>query len=399
MEKKFNILVIAPTPFFADRGCHIRILEEIRALQKLGNKITLYTYGLGRDIAGVNIKRSINFPWYKKLSAGPSWHMFYIDPILGIKCMKGILKEKPDIIHAHLHEGAIIAYFAKIFRPKTPIIFDYQGSLTQELTDHKFIKKNGILNKFMYFIENRINRMSDVIVTTSNNSTKQLISNFKIDNKKVFTITDGVDSDEISPGESKLNIREKFGISKSKKIIMYVGVLSKYQGIDLLLEAIQILKNKKEKEKIHFLIGGFPEKSYIEMSKRLQISDMVTFTGRVAYNELPDYLRAADIAITPKISQTEANMKLFAYMAAGIPTICFDNPVNIEILGELGVYAKLGDKDSLVEVILDLVSNSEKIKELGKKSREVAVKNYSWESVARKFIEIYKKAGAIPSCH
>ncbi|GAH30553.1 unnamed protein product [marine sediment metagenome] len=50
MEKKFNILVIAPTPFFADRGCHIRILEEIRALQKLGNKVTLYTYGLGRDM-------------------------------------------------------------------------------------------------------------------------------------------------------------------------------------------------------------------------------------------------------------------------------------------------------------------------------------------------------------
>ncbi|GAH25479.1 unnamed protein product, partial [marine sediment metagenome] len=70
---------------------------------------------------------------------------------------------------------------------------------------------------------------------------------------------------------------------------------------------------------------------------------------------------------------------------------------NREILGDLGVYAKLGDKDSLVEVILDLVSNPEKIKELGKKSREVAVKTYSWESVARKFIEVYEKAGAIPS--
>ena len=397
MEKKFNILMIAPTPFFADRGCHVRILEEAKALQKLGNKVTIYTYGLGRDISGIDIRRSIKFPWYNKLSAGPSWHMFYIDPILGIKCIFGILKEKPDVIHAHLHEGATIAYFAKILRPKTPIIFDYQGSLTQELIDHKFIKKEGILERFMHFLEDRINRMANLIITSSTNSTKQLISNFKIDNKKVFTITDGVNSDEIYPGEDKLNIREKFEIPESKKIIIYVGVLNKYQGIDLLLETISILKEKEVSEKIHFLIVGFPEKSYIEMSEKLQISNLITFTGKIDYDKVPDYLRAADIAITPKISQTEANLKVFSYMAAGIPTVCFDNSVNREILRDLGVYAKLGEKESLVEVIVNLVNKPEKIEKLGKKSREAAIRKYSWKSVAEKLVEVYKKAGAIPS--
>jgi len=397
MDKKFNILMIAPTPFFADRGCHVRILEEIRALQKLGNKVNLFTYGLGRDISGINIKRSINFPWYKKLSAGPSWHMFYIDPILGIKCIFGILKEKPDIIHAHLHEGTIIAYFSKIFRPKTPIIFDYQGSLTRELIDHKFIKKSSIFERFMHFIEDKINKMPNVIVTSSSNSTNQIINNFNIGNERVFTITDGVNSDEISPGEDRLNIREKYRISKAKKIIIYVGVLNKYQGIDLLLETISILKERKETQKIHFLIVGFPEKSYIKMSKKLQILNMITLTGKVAYDKISDYLRAADIAITPKISTTEANLKVFSYMAAGIPTICFDNSVNREILSEIGVYAKLGEKESLAEVIVNLVNKPEKIEELGKKSREIAIREYSWKSVAKKLVEVYKKAGAIPN--
>ena len=397
MEKKFNILMIAPTPFFADRGCHVRILEEAKALKKLGNQVTIYTYGLGRNIPGIDIRRSIKFPWYNKLSAGPSWHMFYIDPILGIKCIFGILKEKPDVIHAHLHEGATIAYFAKILRPKTPIIFDYQGSLTKELIDHKFIKKEGILERFMHFLEDRINRMANLIITSSTNSTKQLISNFKIDKKKVFTITDGADSDEIYPGEDKLNIRERFKINKSKKIIIYVGVLNKYQGIDLLLETISILKENEVGEKIHFLIVGFPEKSYVEMAEKLQISDLITFTGKIDYDKVADYLRAADIAITPKISQTEANLKVFSYMAAGIPTICFDNPVNREMLGDLGVYAKISNKQSLTKVILDLVNNPERIAELGEKSRELVVKEYSWESTANKFVEIYKKAGAIPS--
>ncbi|MFH1584160.1 MAG: glycosyltransferase family 4 protein, partial [Actinomycetota bacterium] len=369
MDKKFNILMIAPTPFFADRGCHVRILEEIKALQKLGNKVTLFTYGLGRDIPGISIKRSINFPWYKKLSAGPSWHMLYIDPILGIKCMIGILKKKPDIIHSHLHEGTIIAYFARVFRPKIPIIFDFQGSLTSELIDHKFIKESGFFYKFMYFTESKINKMPDIIVTSSSNSTKQLISDFNINDKKVYTIMDGVNSDEITPGEDRLKIREKFEIPKFKRIIIYVGVLNKYQGIDLLLETISILKERKEAEKIHFLIVGFPEKDYIEMSKKMEISNMITFTGKVTYSKVPNYLRAADIAITPKISQTEANLKVFSYMAVGIPTICFDNPVNREILGKLGVYAELGDKDSLANTIMNLVNIPGKIKELGEKSR------------------------------
>ena len=50
-----KILVIAPTPFFADRGCHIRIYEEARALIKKGHKIDIYTYHNGRDIKGLNI--------------------------------------------------------------------------------------------------------------------------------------------------------------------------------------------------------------------------------------------------------------------------------------------------------------------------------------------------------
>jgi glycosyltransferase involved in cell wall biosynthesis len=124
---------------------------------------------------------------------------------------------------------------------------------------------------------------------------------------------------------------------------------------------------------------------------------LITFTGKIDYDKVPYYLRAADIAITPKISQTEANLKVFSYMAAGIPTICFDNPVNREMLGDLGVYAKIGNKQSLAKVILDLLNNEERIAELGEKSRERVVKEYSWENVANKFIKIYKKAGAIPN--
>ncbi len=74
--------MIAPTPYFADRGCHVRIYEEARALTKLGHEVCIVTYHLGRDMPGVRVVRTPHIPWYGKLEAGPSWHKPYLDILL-----------------------------------------------------------------------------------------------------------------------------------------------------------------------------------------------------------------------------------------------------------------------------------------------------------------------------
>ena len=74
-----RVLMIAPTPYFADRGCHVRIYEEARALTKLGHEVCIVTYHLGRDMPGVRVVRTPAVPWYGKLEAGPSWHKPYLD--------------------------------------------------------------------------------------------------------------------------------------------------------------------------------------------------------------------------------------------------------------------------------------------------------------------------------
>ena len=50
MHSPLNILVVAPTPFFSDRGTHIRILEEALALEKRGHHLTIATYHIGQDL-------------------------------------------------------------------------------------------------------------------------------------------------------------------------------------------------------------------------------------------------------------------------------------------------------------------------------------------------------------
>ena len=132
MNRLYKVLMIAPTPFFADRGCHMQIYEEIKAIKKLNCDVVLCTYHLGRDVSGVEIYRSLKIPWYTKLSAGPSFHKIYIDILLFLTSLKVAFKFKPDLIHGHLHEGAAIGWLIKLLIRK-PLLFDLQDSLSKEL--------------------------------------------------------------------------------------------------------------------------------------------------------------------------------------------------------------------------------------------------------------------------
>jgi hypothetical protein len=138
-RKKLNVLMLSPTMFFADYGAHVRILEEVTTLQKLGHTITILAYPNGRDVAGINVKRCWGVPFNYRVIVGSSRHKIYLDVLLSAMSLLHVLRYKPDIIHAHLHEGGLIGWvLSKI--TGAPLVFDFQGSLTSEMIDHNFFK-------------------------------------------------------------------------------------------------------------------------------------------------------------------------------------------------------------------------------------------------------------------
>jgi len=384
----YTIMMIAPTPFFADRGCHVRIYEEARALQRLGNKVVIYTYHNGRDMSGIKTKRIMNVSWYKKLEAGPSYHKFYLDLLLLLKVLESSIGEKPDIIHAHLHEGALLAKICKKFE-NIPLVFDFQGSLTTELVDHNFLKEGSFIFGFVRSIEDSINRSADAIVVSSTNSANLLREESNVRKNKIFAVLDGVNVDEFRMHKETSDLRRELNLPLNKKIVVYLGLLNKYQGVDSLIEAISYLVRKNGD--VHFLIMGYPNvEKYKKIAVEKRINHNITFAGRIDYGKAPQYLSLGDVAVSPKISKTESNGKLYNYMAMGLPTVVFDTPVNREILGNLGVYAEFNNPVSLAEKLEMVLSNGSLAKNLGKKLREKAVDGYSWQAVGKKLMGIYQ---------
>ncbi len=386
-EKKIKILMIAPTPYFSDRGCHVRIFEEARALTTRGHEVCICTYHLGRDIGGISTCRIQQIPWYKKRSAGPSWHKLYLDLMLFLKSRSVAKRFAPDIIHAHLHEGAFLGYFLKKYLG-VPMVFDCQGSLTGELVDHAFIRKDTWLYRLFRSVEQLIDRGADHIVTSSTPAADMLLAEFNMPTLRVTTVCDGVDVDAFAPAPPSVLLRQQLALPADVPIIVYLGAMTEYQGLDLLLEAIKILKSQGTR--LHFLLMGYPEERYRSRAVDMGISSMVTFTGKIEYSRAAEYLCLGTLAVSPKLSKTEANGKLYNYIACGLPSVVFDTPVNREILGGLGVYANFGDAEDLAQKIATLANDKKCLADLANKVRQKAICDYSWHEVSIKIESVYR---------
>ena len=386
--------MVAPTPFFSDRGTHIRILEEALALEKLGHEITIATYHIGRDI-DPEIKTKIDVRrirrllfWYKKLEAGPDWQKLILDLMLIRKTFFLARTKKPDIIHGHLHEGVLIGFLVKkfLFWRKIKLVSDFHGSLTREMVSHGYLGA-GTLKKIFNFIEKTIDNLGDFAITSSWENTEE-IREFRKDGK-VETILDGVDLDYYKNLPSKEESKKELEVEADKTVVVYTGALVSNKGIDYLIKAIPLALQKNKD--LFFIIAGFPVEEIKKFIKENSLEKSVRIINPLNYFDLPKILNASDIAIDPKDSKVnQASGKILQYMGAGLPIVCFDKSNNRKYLEDGAYFAKEFSSNGIVEGILELAQNPEKCNNMGRRNKERA-KEFSWNNPAGKLDAIYRK--------
>lgn len=387
-----KVLMIAPTSFFSDYGGHIRILEETLALQTIGNRITIVTYYKGNPVEGLDIRRTAPLPYRTEYEVGSSRHKLAFDVYLSIKALRVALKERPDIIHAHMHEGALIgAVLSKLLR--IPMVFDFQGSMTAEMVDHKFLQKGSRIFRFLTRIEKFIDHRADAILTSSKQAQANLKGQFAVPAERIHALPDCVDLKRfdraLAPAEARQALRSRLRIPEDRVIVAYLGLLTDYQGIPHLLHAAKMLKESGRSA--HFLIMGFPNVSYYrKLAEHLHIDDCVTLPGKIPYNEAPYWLSIGDIAVSAKVSSTEGSGKLLNYMAMALPIVAYDTPVHREYLADTGIYVPPNDVVGFAGAIGDLAEDVAKREEMGRRAYRRVAETFTWSKAAEKINRLYE---------
>jgi glycosyltransferase involved in cell wall biosynthesis len=324
-----SMLMVAATPFFSDRGCHIRIYNEIKHLQKKGIEVTLCTYHHGKDLSDIHAERIRKVRWYTKVTPGASWGKICLDALLLAKTRTEMKKKKPDVLYAHLYEGLAIAWVAKrLTGSRAPLVFDCQGSLAQEMREYH-LKKHVAFKPLYYLfvaIERVLLSLPDAIICSSNACAAYLGQTYGISKKRLSVVQDGFDADLFYPldqgergAQERRLLRAKLGIGEDAIVELYAGSLVAAKGVRDFLDDVP--RRISENGRLVFLIVGYGEleNEYCLRYKSLIDQGKVIFVGRVSYFGLREYLVIADRAIDPKESLTEGSAKLVHYRACGIP--------------------------------------------------------------------------------
>jgi len=215
------------------------------------------------------------------------------------------------------------------------------------------------------------------------------------DSTRVIALGDGVDAKLFQPVGDSAALREQLGIPLQAPVVVFLGLLNRYQGVDLLLEAIR--RTTRRIPDVQFLIMGYPdEEAYRRKAEQLGVAQFTSFPGRINYFQASQYLSLGRIAVAPKISRTESNGKLLNYLACGLPVVAFDTPANREILRDNAAYARLAhdenqSAENLAQKMIELLEDEPLRMCLSERGRNMARDELGWDRVGRKMMRYYNE--------
>lgn len=202
---------------------------------------------------------------------------------------------------------------------------------------------------------------------------------------RVVITTAGVDVDVFKPMDGSA-IRKKYGLD-DMIVIVYVGEMSAWHGIDVLVRAMALLGDG-----YRALILGKNAEILKPLAKELGVLDRLVFTGPVRHEEVPSYIAAADLGAAPydpagvrdmeRLGFYFSPIKMFEYMACGKPLVASDIDIVRDIVREsgCGLLSRPGDPASLAEAIRTLAGSPGK-ESMGASGRKACVDKYNWDTV------------------
>lgn len=383
MRKKLKILMIAATPIPGNRGTPSRILEMSEALKDLGHDVRIVAYHLkSREYNGpVEVYRIPNIKTYRKLGPGPSIQKFLVcDPLLYLKVKQLLKTFKPDIIHGHSFEGALVGIMLKRnFEGK--LVYDAHSTLIGEMPHYNFLSPKIILNA----IDKYVPQKSDVIISVSE-EIKSFLINLGISEKKIYVIPTGVNINQFNFSDGE-NFKKKYNL-KNNSIVTYTGTLAKFQGTEYFVRSIPLLL-KKIPDLTAVIVGNDPDDIYKNLIRELYIEKNVLLLENTSFSDVPEILAASDVVVSPRIECPGIPQKITNYMAAGKAIVSFEGSAKLIVDNENGLIVENGNIAKFAEAIIKIIRDADLKNKLGKNSYLTIKDEYEWSILAKKIEQIY----------
>jgi len=388
--------MLAPEPFFEPRGTPFSEYHRIKALIELGHHVDLVTYPIGRDVELPNLRifRTLKPPFVSKVPIGPSFTKIVLDSLMLLTIVRRVIADRYDAIHSHEEMGLVGVWLAKWLR--IPHLYDMHSSLPQQLSNFKY-SRSAALRRAFDWVEDQMVHKSDVVITICQELQDTVTGMGVGDRALLIENVMGGDVDE-RPSRSADAIRSTWGIAPEAPLALYTGTFEAYQGVDMLIDAAALIAERRPDARI-LVVGGEPAQVAAARAHAAAAgaAAVMIFTGQQPAREIPGFVQAADLLVSPRIRGTNTPLKIYSYLRSGKPIVATNLLTHTQVLTP--DIAKLVDPQPqpFAAAILELMDRPDERARLSAAARAVAEEKYSRESYLRRTAEAYRRLAGPPA--
>ncbi|MFC7375403.1 glycosyltransferase [Brachybacterium sp. GCM10030268] len=304
-------------------------------------------------------------------------------------------EQRPSIIHAASNHWNGLTAVKTARQLGLPSIYEVRGlwEVTRGSRNPEWAESN--MFKYIARMEADAAKGASRVFAITEALREELISR-GVDGDKIRVVPNGVDTSRFAPIPRDEELASTLGVA-GKTVIGYVGSVLDYEGIELLLEAAEVLN--RTREDFHVLIvgdGAELERFQNDVQQR-ELDHIVTFTGRVPHEDVERYYSLIDITPFPRlplpVCEMVSPLKPFEAMAMGKAVVASDVAALKEIImpGVNGHLHEKGEAESLIEQLTVLLDDRGYTRQIGQQARDWVVENRDWKQLAQLISGTYEE--------
>ena len=382
--------MLAPQPFFEARGTPFSEYHRIQALGELGYHVDLVTYPFGLDVElpHLRIFRCARPPLLRGIRVGPSIAKVVLDALLVVAAARLAVTERYDAVHSHEEAGVLGLWLADWLG--VPHLYDMHSSLPQQLANFRYTRSRFVRWIFEW-AECTMIADSRVIITICQELQNAVIAAGMGDAAFLIENVMGGDIGGLQKGAvDGVAIRSRYGIDADQPLILYTGTFEEYQGLELLTAAAASLAASHPRARV-LVVGGESEQVESARARAEAAGSPMVFAGRRKPEEIPSFLEACDILVSPRVSGTNTPLKIYSYLRSGRPIVATDLRTHTQVLNEQTAVLVPPDPGRFAAAFARLIDRPVEGARLATEAAAMAAERYGREAYLSQTAAAYKR--------
>lgn len=308
-----------------------------------------------------------------------------------------IRAHQPDLVHAHSPALNGLAALRAARRHHVPVVYEVRAFWEDAAVDHGTTREGSLRYRLTRALETHVLKHAAQVTCICEGLRKDIQAR-GIAGEDITVIANAVDADRFSIIGARDSALEQSLDLAGKQVLGFLGSFYAYEGLDLLIDALALLRDRLPDLRL-LLVGGGPQENNLKAQADARgVSDRVRFVSRVPHSEIDRYYSLVDVLTYPRhpmrLTELVTPLKPLEAMAQGRLVLASDVGGHHELIrdSDNGFLFRAGSADSLAQAIESVFAQRERWPDVLRRGRTYVENERTWARSVENYEHVYARA-------